>query len=200
MRCLHSTACLEKEMIDLKEKNHFQKRNAGFTLIETLVTTLILVIIVIGMDSGLNSAVRIYDESVFYSDSHTLASIMDATLGDVLQYSERIHEAEDVYDLMGQPVEYVFTNAEYGMKDAYIDCYSGADKTPHLELKSAQNQAKFYGLINSGAFPNMTISSFSYHYDPDDAAYSVQYVITATNNAALSYDSGVIKYYVMNPD
>lgn len=184
----------------MKEKNLLRRGNAGFTLIETLVTTLILVIIVLGMDSGLKSAVRIYDQSIFYSDSHTLAGIMDATLGDVLQYSERIHEAEDIYDLMGQPVDYVFTNAEYGMKDAFLDCYSGADKKPHLELKNAENQAKYYGLINSGAFPNLTISSFSCHYDPDNMYYSVRYVITSTKNAALSYDSGVQKYYVLNPD
>lgn len=196
-----SISCPIKEMKHLKRQIRFVRNRKGFSLMEMMVTLLILVLLVMGMDSGLRAAIRVYDEAVFYSDSRTLAGMLDTTLSDLFRFSEQIKpvssvSSEDLYDSMGQKIDYVFTNAEYGMNDAYIEWY--ADIAPNLQLKNLKN-SNFYSLLNSGAFPGMSISSFSYSYNPDEAMYTVHYVISS-KNGSMSYDAGQRHIPVMNPD
>lgn len=195
------TSCPIKEMKHLKKQIRFVRNRKGFSLMEMLVTLLILVLLVMGMNSGLSAAVRVYDEAVFYSDSRTLAGMLDTTLSDLFRFSEQIKpvsavSSEDLYDSMGRKIDYVFTNAEYGMNDAYIDWR--ADISPNLQLRNLKN-SNFYSLLNSGAFPGMSISSFSYTYDPGEAMYTVQYVISS-ENGTMTYDAGQRHIPVMNPD
>lgn len=178
----------------LNKKKRFNR--SGFTLMETLVTLVILVLLVLGMDAGINSGMRVYDDATFYADSRTLAAMVDTTLGDLFRYSQWIHPEEDLYDIMGQSIPYVFTNADYATKDAYVECVPG--RTPDLRLRSAENASLDYALLNSGAFPKLKIKDFAYEYNPEDSVYTVHFVITSQDESK-TYDAGQYRYLVLNP-
>ena len=67
---------------------------SGFTLIEMLATLLILVFLILGIDTGMDSAVRVYDEAKFEANSASMANIVNTSLGDILRYSDNLTVAE----------------------------------------------------------------------------------------------------------
>lgn len=169
------------------------RSRAGFTLIETMITLLILVILVMGMDSGMQTAVRVYKEATFFADSHSLASMLDTSLGDVLRYSEKIFPAEDLENQMGGEISCVFTNAEYGMKNAYIDW--NLNRRPCLWLRNTENSTSV-DLLNGGAFPDMTVTEFTYRFD--GTKYVVNFTISSLDNT--QHYAVEREYLVLNPD
>ena len=88
----------------------------GFTLIEMLATLLILVFLVLGIGTGMDSALRIYDEARFESNSAAMANIVNTSLGDILRYSENLTTPGDEEFFVDSSntkvpdVEFVFTN------------------------------------------------------------------------------------------
>ena len=61
---------------------------SGLTLIEMLVTILILVFLVLGIGTCMDSALNIYDEAKFESNSASMANIVNTSLADILRYSD----------------------------------------------------------------------------------------------------------------
>lgn len=174
------------------------KKNGGFTLIETLAALLIMVVLVAGMDTAMESASRIYEESVFQSDSASVAGILNTTMGDLFRYSTNIKVADADHPLEradGTPLAFVFTNAEFGIRDAYIQSVEGGRCC--LQLKSAKDTEKpAIDLINGGVYPNMTIQNFAYAYS--DGVFTVSYTLQSTTNASLSCEkTGTFR--LMNP-
>ena len=119
---------------------------SGFTLIEMLATLLILVFLILGIDTGMDSAVRVYDEAKFEANSASMANIVNTSLGDILRYSDNLTVAEentsfkDSAGTIVPNVEFVFTNYEYGVRDAYFSLKDSANKEDGiLRMRNLEN-------------------------------------------------------------
>lgn len=181
-----------------------KKSKAGFSLIEMLMALMILVFIVIGMGVGMNAGTRIYQEAIFESDSASLAGILNTNLGDILRYSRNITPNPGTLEdssgsfISAEDVEFVFTNYEYGIQNAYFYTPLYADGTSKgvLQMKNLQND-QIVELVNSGAYPDLLISDFEISYvAPGSAAadgstlrggyFNISYRIYSENNGDLS--------------
>lgn len=167
-----------------------RKLRAGFTLVEMLVCILILALLVAGMGSGMSAALRVYRDSIFESDSASLAGILNNAVGDVLRYSEDIKTNAPFRDASGASlpagegagaVNFVFTNVEYGVKDAYFyipERAEGSTRGP-LQLKTLTSSIP-KDIVNQGAYPALGIRDFIVTYDTAKKLYTISYTIYST--------------------
>lgn len=178
------------------------KSTAGITFVELLVSLLILVFLVLGIGVGMDTGMRLQQESTFESDSASLAGILNTTLGDVLRHSEdiRANNGSNLQDSEGNtlPARYgfVFTSYDYGVRDAYFDLpmVEGASKPGVLLMRNLRN-GSVTELINSGAYPNLVITDFDLTYvapgtnsegDPGRGGYfNVRYIIQSNEDEEL---------------
>lgn len=186
-------------MKKMKKVLHSQ---SGFTLVEMLVTVAILAILVVAMSTGMNTAMRVYKESIFQSNSASLAGMMNTTLGDMLRYSSDVYEKETVteadgstktvYKLDAQKLvgvvdsgnsDFLFSNMEYGAKHAYIfvDSTNGT-----VRIKNAVGE-QVRDILNTGAYPDLKIEAV---VDADgkwityrDGVFTITYAIVSTENS-----------------
>lgn len=132
------------------------KTGSGMTLLEILVSLLILTLLVTAMGTGMNSAMRVYREARFESESAALAGIINTTLGDVLRYAE---------DIKAHSKGFIFTNVEYGARDVSLCVIDGI-----LCLDDRSSQA---ALVNTGAYPDLEISLLQAVYIAPGAAETI---------------------------
>ena len=144
----------------------------GFSLLEMLVALAILVFIVLGIGVGMDAGIDIYKEAIFEADSASMAGIVNSNLGDILRYSTRVtvNDGTNLLDASGSKIPkeslgFVFTSADYGIKDAYF-------YTPVLEDGSSKGvlrltnlkEDKDMELVNTGAYPDLYIANFRITY------------------------------------
>lgn len=154
------------------------KTSKGFTLIEVLVSMLILTFLVIGMGPGMKTAVTVYRESLFQSNSTALIGAVNTTLSDVLRYAENVTVTDEG--------DVLFTNTEYGLKDA---CFltierSGGEREDFASLVVLDHNGQQRQLLPEGAYPNMELADFSLDYANE--CFEVQYTIYSIVDPALS--------------
>lgn len=173
-------------------------RKAGFTLVEMLVSLLILVLLVVGMGSGLSAATRVYRDSIFESNSAALESTLNDTLGDVLRYSEELvtvtANGHPFVNAGGQQlptgndagaVNFVFSNAEYGVQQAYFYTPVQDDGTVGgpLQMKTL-NSSIPVDLINKGAYPALCVGDFVITYEETEGLFQISYTIFGAADTA----------------
>lgn len=185
----------------------------GFTLIEMLATLLILVFLVLGIGTGMDSAVRIYDEAKFESNSASMANIVNTSLGDILRYSDNLTVADpnegfvDSSNTRVPNVEFVFTNYEYGVRDAYFSLRDSANNDDGILRMRNLSNGNIVELVNTGTYPDMRIGDFVLKYkelgkddsgNPTGGYFEVTYTVYSDKNNDLTKD---VKYIVrcMNP-
>ena len=144
------------------------RNQRGLTLMEALVAIIILVMLVVAIGTSMNSAISIYGESRFESNSASLADIINTSINDMLRYADNITaitlgRGEDTTHT------YTFTNFEYGLQDVYF--YIPAEtneselkgilslKTP---LKGDNTDAFITPVVNSGVYSDMEIEQWSF--------------------------------------
>jgi prepilin-type N-terminal cleavage/methylation domain-containing protein len=173
------------------------RSQGGFTLVELLVSIMVLVLLVVAMGTGMTTALRVYQESVFQSNSENLASMLNATLEDMFQYSKNIYVREDtnsptfkqvkqetntltVDDAEG--VDMLFSNSEYGATNAYIfvnDNSTDEDANP-VQFKNVSNN-KVKDVLNIGAYPNLGVKDLIITYT--NGVFNIEYTIYSTKDA-----------------
>lgn len=185
----------------------------GFTLIEMLATLLILVFLVLGIGTGMDSAVRIYDEAKFESNSASMANIVNTSLGDILRYSDNLTVADpnegfvDSSNTRVPNVEFVFTNYEYGVRDAYFSLRDSANNDDGILRMRNLSNGNIVELVNTGTYPDMRIGDFVLKYkelgkddsgNPTGGYFEVTYTVYSDKNNDLTKD---VKYIIrcMNP-
>ena len=162
------------------------KNKRGFTLIELLVTLLILVLLMVAMGTGMSTAVKVYRESVFHSNSAALASMLNTTLEDMLRYSTEIitpkADGEDAgkfvigankFDANGIP--FLFTNGEYSAQYAYLVLNDEEDGNP-VQIRNMIG-GRTRDVLNKGAYPSLTVTNLVITYDEAAALFNVSYSI-----------------------
>ena len=186
---------------------------SGFTLIEMLATLLILVFLILGIDTGMDSAVRVYDEAKFEANSASMANIVNTSLGDILRYSDNLTVAEentsfkDSAGTIVPNVEFVFTNYEYGVRDAYFSLKDSANKEDGiLRMRNLEN-GNVVELVNTGAYPDLKIGNFEITYlakstgddgNPTGGYFAIEYDVYSTKDESLTRH---VEYIIrcMNP-
>ncbi len=183
---------------------------SGLTLIEMLVTILILVFLVLGIGTCMDSALNIYDEAKFESNSASMANIVNTSLADILRYSDNLTDKGETVsgyftDSSGTKVanvDFVFTNYEYAVRDAYFTVSD--DGVLRIKNLGDSNAVE---LVNTGAYPDLKISSFKLTYtakgtdtdgNPTGGYFEINYTIYSDKDSNLTKD---ITYIVrsMNP-
>jgi prepilin-type N-terminal cleavage/methylation domain-containing protein len=88
------------------------KKQNGFTFIEMLAAMLILGFLILLVGSGTNAAMKVYDESISYSESNTLCSTLIFSIENELRYASSFNTDTD-------GVINSFTSADYGMDTSF---------------------------------------------------------------------------------
>lgn len=141
------------------------KRNKqGFTLVETLAALLILSLLTAVIAMGTTTAVGIYRDSLFVSESGILRSTLNTALSDVLRYAafaETVGEGD-----------VSITNPNYGLFDGRILLEDGK-----LRLESAaSDEGDLLWLVSDGAYTTLQLRDFTLAYE--DGLFQGSYVIT----------------------
>lgn len=165
---------------------------AGMTLMEMMVSLLIMVLLVLAMGTGMNAGVRVYNDANFESNSASLAANINTALTDMLRYAQDIHEPETAEG--ATPVSsFVFTNLEYGLRDAYLSASDGV-----VKIISEKSGFQTKALVNSGSYNKLVIKDFSVTYYPEDATGTL-----ATLEGSTTITRGgffYVKYQIESPD
>lgn len=172
------------------------KNNSGLTLVETLVALFILVMMIVGMDTVMDSSMRVYDEATFEADSSIMANIVNTALGDVLRYAEDVDTADGqaFVDASGtnipNNVQFVFTSYDYGMMSGYFALKNGI-----LEMRDITGE-KTTELVNSGVYrakatmySDLIISNFRIVYVPPGTAVTHEEVTVTPNQFDVRMDA-----------
>lgn len=132
------------------------------TLMEMMAALLVMVLLVMGMGTGMDAGMRVYRDSQFETDSAVLADILNTSMSDLLRY------AEDVKPSTATPegIEFVFTNAEFGVLDGYFQM-SEQDATGSVQLKNLRDSSAV-DLVNAGAYPDLKIANLHVIYAPEN--------------------------------
>ena len=143
----------------------------GFSLLEMLVALAILVFIVLGIGVGMDAGIDIYKEAIFEADSASMAGIVNSNLGDILRYSTRVtvNDGTNLLDASGSKIPkeslgFVFTSADYGIKDAYFYTPEQGDTTKGVLRLTNLKEDKDMELVNTGAYPDLYIANFRITY------------------------------------
>ena len=185
----------------------------GFTLIEMLATLLILVFLVLGIGTGMDSALTIYDEARFESNSAAMANIVNTSLGDILRYSENLTTPGDEEFFVDSSntkvpdVEFVFTNYEYAVRDAYFSLKNSSNTTDGILRMRNLRDGNVIELVNTGAYPDLKIGNFDITYlakstgddgNPTGGYFTVNYKVFSEKDSNLTKD---VQYIIrcMNP-
>lgn len=195
------------------EQSRSGRKKSGFTMVEMLASLLILALMAAGMSGGMSAALNVYQDSVFESDSTSMAATVNTALSDLLRYSERMKLAEDqpgdhFRTLSGLTlpageeagaVDFVFTNLEYALVDAYFYTPASDQGTSSgvIQLKTLGDDTP-RDLLNKGAYPNMEITGLNVEYDSTVQVYRISYKICSTLDPELTKD-GKCTVRLLNP-
>ena len=195
------------------EQGRSGRKKSGFTMVEMLASLLILALMAAGMSGGMSAALNVYQDSVFESDSTSMAATVNTALEDLLRYSERMKLAKDqpgehfrTFSGLTLPaddepgaVNFVFTNLEYALVDAYFFTPTNDQGEPSgvIQLKTLGDDTP-RDLVNKGAYPNLEISNLNVKYDTDNQVYLISYKIYSTLDAELTKE-GKCTVRLLNP-
>ena len=149
-----------------------KRAKRGFSLLEMMVALAILVFIILGVGVGMDAGIDIYKEAIFEADSASMAGIVNSNLGDILRYSTRVtvNDGTNLLNASGvkipkESLGFVFTSADYGIKDAYFYTPVLEDGTSKGVLRVTNlKKDKDMELVNTGAYPDLYITNFKITY------------------------------------
>lgn len=197
---------------------------SGFTLIELMATMVIIVLLVVAMGTSMMAGMNVYKEATFEADSASMAGILNTSLGDILRYSQDVTINEgtaanpeagfvdsDGHYIVSEDVGFVFTNLEYGIRDAYfyIPVQADSETVGILQMKNLKNSS-IVELVNTGAYPDLVISDFDITYvapGADDGEggtlrgnyFLITYEILSKSSGDLQRDVATV-VRLMNPE
>lgn len=175
------------------------KSRAGMSLMEVMVALLIMVLLVVGMGTGMDAGMRVYADAHFESSSASMAGIVNTALSDVLRYAQDIHTPEAT--LTPPPLgNLVFTNLEYGLRDAYFVVPSDGQGKGSIQIIAPTAEGtETKALVNSGAFPELQVIDFSITYIAKGATGSFT-TVDGTNQTVSDGGLFYVQYKIASKD
>ena len=158
------------------------KNAKGFTLVETLTCMIMLVLLGGICSTGMNLAMKSYQETVFESNSQTLASSLETYMNDILRY------ATDVETTDGKVTG--FTNPSYQMYEGMIAVSTTEgetkDKMVIYTRPAGEDARKEFLIVGPGMYGNdMYIADFTLKYDETTQLFEGEYKIKSVRMSSM---------------
>ncbi len=154
------------------------RSNKGFTLVEMLACTVTLLMVCLICTTGMNLALKSYEQSIFESDSQMLESTLNLYVGDMLRYATRVTIDEESADNIVEG----FTNAAYQVYDG--NYYVGTNGYLYCTVNDNSSGALVIGKGNYAE--TLCIKGFELHYDEATGIFTGKYTIGSTLSDTLS--------------
>ena len=169
------------------------KNAKGFTLVETLTCMIILVILGGICSTGMNVAMKSYQETVFESNSQTLASSLELYMNDILRYATDVKTDADAEAVEGyRPVE-GFTNPAYQIYEGMIAVPSEGETEGKMVIYTrpeGESARKQFLIVGEGMYAeNMYIADFTLKYNATTQCFEGEYKIKS-NSMVRTYTFG----------
>lgn len=162
-------------------------QKSGMTLMEMLISLLVLMLLTAGINTAMAAGTRAYHALSSYTRISVLASNINTALTDILRYS-------DVNLVEADETDYIITNMEYGIRDAYFGCdengflkiYFLTDSASPKEAKSLVNPGYYFAAssgANSGNPPDFAVKNdlqIIPHTDTRGTYFEIKYTIVNT--------------------
>ena len=143
------------------------KNAKGFTLVETLTCMLMLVILGGICSTGMEFAMKCYQETVFESNSQTLASSLEVYMSDILRYATDVKTTGSA-DADGYKVVTGFTNPVYQMYEGMIAVSTEDETSGKMVIytrPAGEAARKEYLIVGHGMYAeDMYITDFILKY------------------------------------
>lgn len=177
-------------------KNNFfsQKKNKGFTLVETLVAIVILLLMTAGLTVGISAAAKTYKQITFTNNSETLRDTINTAFSDVLRYARNIEVDDHVY----------FSTNDY--QAGVISGYVTLDSEGKLIIVNRDDRSIQNSLMNDKVYAGLHLENFTLTYTEADAdanadagtggIFTGKYTIT--DKTGTYNKQGYFKYKVIN--
>ncbi len=177
-------------------KNNFfsQKKNKGFTLVETLVAIVILLLMTAGLTVGISAAAKTYKQITFTNNSETLRDTINTAFSDVLRYARNIEVDDHVY----------FSTNDY--QAGVISGYVTLDSEGKLIIVNRDDRSIQNSLMNDKVYAGLHLENFTLTYTEADAdanadagtggIFTGRYTIT--DKTGTYNKQGYFKYKVIN--
>ena len=159
----------------------------GFTLVEMLACIITLTILGSICTTGINFALKCYQDSVFESESQMLKSTLDLSINDILRYATDV-KTEGNADAEGNKSVTGFTCSRYQITGGTIDVgISDNSKNKfvvyNLSIDYEGNGRKEYLLVGNQVYgDNLYIekNSFKLDYNAATGCFNGEYTIRST--------------------
>ncbi len=149
-------------------------KSKGFTLVEMLACILTLLLICMLCTTGMNFAMKSYQESLFESDSQMLESTLNMYISDVLRHATSIEAEED-----GRVT--AFTNATYGIYEGTIVASERKDGTGGIFLLYTGEYGSGTLVVGEEAYAKtLYIEGFTINYDSTTGIFTGGYTIKSS--------------------
>lgn len=153
------------------------KDRRGYTLIEATAAILVLVLLALGISTGLSAAIKVYNTTLYVSESDTLTDTLNTALADVLRTASDGETSGDG--------KVTFSNRGYGMLQGRLALWKD-----RLYLYTAPSDKAGIPLIPAGSYCGLSLKDFTLTYDDATGTYSGSYKIcsdTHTKDCTFTY-------------
>lgn len=154
------------------------KTKKGFTLVEMLACTVTLLLVCLICTTGMNLALKSYEQSIFESDSQMLESTLDTYIGDMLRYATKVTIDPDSADNIVEG----FTNAAYQVYEGNF--YIGTNGYLYCTINDNSTGALVVGKGNYAE--SLCVVDFELHFDDTTGIFTGKYTIGSTASASLA--------------
>lgn len=158
------------------------KNAKGFTLVETLTCMLMLVILGGICSTGMEFAMKCYQETVFESNSQTLASSLETYINDILRYATDVQTGAD-----GKVTG--FTNPAYQMYEGMIAVSTAGETEGKMVIYTrpeGESARKQFLIVGEGMYAeNMYIADFTLKYNATTQWFEGEYKIKSVRMSSM---------------
>lgn len=140
-----------------------KRKNKGFTVFEMMVCVATLVLVCLICTTGMNMALKSYNDSMFETQSQMLESMLNSSMGDVLRFSDNVSVISGII---------IFSNSAYNVVEGTLR----ADAEGHVILQ--KNASETIPLVATTVYVDeMYVSDMSFTYNPSTHVITGSYKI-----------------------
>lgn len=158
------------------------KSNKGFTFVEMLACIITLLLIAGIVSTGMDLALKSYNESMYESDSQMLESTLNLYICDILRHAT-VDEANDLQEIAGEEEKLVtgFTNVAYQIYGGNIKVLEKDDEGGGAFMVYETKNNAGVMLVGANVYANtLYISDFTLKYNEEKHYFTGSYTIKST--------------------
>ena len=161
----------------MKKSRRKLKSKQGFTLIEMIMCVITLVMIALICTTGMNIAMKSYNESLFETNSQMLQDTINTALSDLLR------NASNVSVETSGGTEFVkFDNKAYGVNKGHLKLGTSTEDNGYIKVvvKDVSGSEEKYLVSRKTYAGNLCIGSFTLRFDSGTGTFTGEYTIVST--------------------